>query len=172
MTRPSVCVRRRGSPHHRRQRRHSPRNRHDSYSPPRHRRSDHSPKLGSSVGAVIKESRGDYDPEKLLKRANEVMRKDDRRQKSPEMYPDRRQRSPEMYPDRRHRRDEGRQRQTTRSCHCCGLLFFFGSIDGVLRGFLVHVPEGYEMHIPPTGCNFELCKGNFSFSTFLVEKII
>ena len=50
--------------------------------------------------------------------------------------------------------------------------FFFGSIDGVLRGFLVHVPEVYEMHIPPTGCNFELCKGNFSFSTFLVEKII
>ena len=50
--------------------------------------------------------------------------------------------------------------------------YFFGSIDGVLRGFLVHVPEGYEMHIPPTGCNFELYKGDFSFSTFLVEKII
>ena len=50
--------------------------------------------------------------------------------------------------------------------------FFFGSIDGVLRVFLVHVPEGYEMHVPPTSCSFELYKGNFSFSTFLVEKII
>ena len=49
---------------------------------------------------------------------------------------------------------------------------YYYFLNFFLRGFLVHVPEGYEMHISPTGCNFELYKGNFSFSTFLVEKII
>ena len=49
--------------------------------------------------------------------------------------------------------------------------YFFGSIDGVLRGFLVNLPEGgCGRHIPPSGCNFELFEGNFSFSMFLVEK--
>ena len=40
------------------------------------------------------------------------------------------------------------------------------------RFFSSRSGRGYEMHIPPTGCNFELYKGDFSFSTFLVEKII
>merc|ERR1712029_640550 len=53
----------------------SPRRRSWQDSQDGRRQESSSPKLGSSIGAVIKSSKSDYDPEKLLKKANQVLNK-------------------------------------------------------------------------------------------------